>query len=132
MKEMFSGVWKLESVTIKHGTGSIHPFGKNAKGILFYDDKYMSVQIMMPIDSLTDEKKKQLKLEDLAHTLKTIGYMGYFGTYEIDAENKKIIHKVEGSITQNSGGQEVRNYRFVNGKLILSKGDMELTWLKKK
>jgi hypothetical protein len=128
MTNKFIGTWKLESVIIKHGDTVIYPFGKDVKGILFYSEKYMSVQIMMPLDSISEERKKQLKLEDLAHTLKTIGYMGYFGTYEIDEVNQKVIHNVEGSITQNSGEQEIRNFRFENDKLVLSKGQMELTW----
>lgn len=126
----FLGTWKLESVVVKQGNTIMYPFGKDVKGILFYGEKYMSVQIMMPLESLTEEKKQQLKLEDLAHTLKTIGYMGYFGTYEIDEINKRVIHKVDGSITQNVGEQEIRNYRFENDKLVLSKGAMELSWLK--
>jgi hypothetical protein len=128
MQNKFIGTWNLESVVIKQGNTLMYPFGKDVKGMIFYGEKYMSVQIMMPIESLTDQRKQQLKLKDLAHTLKTIGYMGYFGTYEIDEANQRIIHKVQGSITQNVGEEEIRTYRFEDNKLILSKGDLELTW----
>jgi len=132
MSNKFIGTWELESVIVKQGDTVIHPFGKDAKGILFYGDEYMSVQIMMPVDyPLSDERKQQLKLEDLAHTLKTIGYMGYFGTYEIDEVNQKVIHNVEGAIAQTRiGKEEIRNYWFEDGKLVLSTGTTELTWLK--
>ena len=137
IKKKFIGTWSLESVIVKHGEQLIYPFGKNPKGVLFYDEKHMSVQIMMPIDKpITEERKNQLKLEDLAHTLKTIGYMGYFGTYDIDEENGEVIHHTEGAITQNIAGKdEIRKFRFDPSAgseecLILSKGNMELTWRK--
>lgn len=135
IKQKFIGTWKLESVIVKHGSNDLYPFGREVKGILFYDENYMSVQIMMPhIPPLTSERKEQIKLEDLAHTLKTVGYMGYFGTYDIDEANEQVIHHVEGAITQNiTRKDEVRKYRFDPSAgsgdcLILSKGNMELKW----
>lgn len=131
MREKFKGRWKLESVVVKHGDSLLYPFGKDVKAILFYDDEYMSVQIMMPVDSSV-QNADPLKLKDLAWSLKNLGYMGYFGKYDIDEEKKQVIHHVEGAISQNIvGGDEVRNYRFEEGKMILSTGPMELKWEKK-
>jgi hypothetical protein len=132
IKEKFRGRWKLESVVVKHADNLLYPFGKDIKAILFYDEEYMSVQIMMPHNvSLEENRENVYKLKDLAWSLKNFGYMGYFGKYEIDEEKHQVIHHVEGAITQNLvGGQEIRNYTFEDGKMILSTGPMELTWVK--
>ena len=124
--------WKLESISIKHGEQVLHPFGKHVKGILFYGEKRMSVQIMMPIHyPITHERKINIDLKELAHSLKTTGYMGYWGTYHIKTENHTVIHKVEGSNAQPIvGGNQIRKYRFHESKLILSTGPMELVWNK--
>src|SRR5262245_42776993 len=102
IKSSFMGRWSLESVNIKHGDSLIYPFGKDLKAILFYDDEFMSVQIMMPHEiPIEDKLDDKFKLRDLAWSLKNFGYMGYFGKYEIDEANKQVIHHVEGSIAQN-------------------------------
>ncbi len=130
IKQKFIGTWNLESVIVKHDGNTLYPFGKDVKGILFYGEKYMSVQIMMPVDyPFTEERKNSIVLEELAHSIKTAGYMGYWGTYHIEEENHTVIHKVEGSIAQpRVGKDEIRKFRFNVEKLILSTGPMELTW----
>ena len=130
IRNKFIDTWMLESVIVKHGHHKIYPFGKDVKGILIYGMKYMSVQIMMPVHyPISETRKHHLKLEDFAQTLKNIGYMGYFGTYEMDEANHRIIHNVEGAIAQKlTGGQEIRTFRFKDAKLILAKGPLELTW----
>ncbi len=132
IKQKFLGRWKLKSVTVKHGDNIIYPFGKDVKAILFYDEEYMSVQIMMPLEqSLDSMAEKKIMLKDLAWSLKNLGYMGYFGKYEIDEEKQHIIHHVEGAIVQSLvGGQEIRKYKFENDEMTLSAGPMELRWLK--
>jgi hypothetical protein len=131
IKQKFTGNWKLESVVVRHGAHLIHPFGKHVKGLLFYGEKYMSVQIMMPVHyPLTHERKLSIELKELANSLKTAGYMGYWGTWHIKTENHTVIHKVEGTIAQSVVGRnEVRKYKFVDNKLILSTGPMELEWI---
>ena len=132
IKQKLIGTWILESIIVKNGDTILYPFGKKVKGVLFYSDNYMSVQIMMPVKfPLTPEYKHNINLEELAQSLKTAGYMGYFGPYEIDEVNEKIIHNVEGSITQNLVGEkQLRNYHFENEKLVLSTGNMYLKWVK--
>lgn len=130
VKKQFIGRWMLESVIVKHHDTIMYPFGKEIKGLLFYDVEYMNVQIMMPHNKSLEENIDNLyKLKDLAWSLKNFGYMGYFGRYEIDEEKQQVIHHVEGAITQNLvGGQEVRNFRFEDGNMILGTGPMELKW----
>lgn len=134
IKEKFIGKWKLESVIVKHGDSVIYPFGKDIKGLLFYDNEHMSVQIMMPNAvpvQQTLSESKNLNLKDMAWCLKNLGYMGYFGKYDIDEVNKQIIHHVDASISQNIvGGDEIRNYLFNDDGMVLSTGPMELKWTK--
>jgi hypothetical protein len=132
IKQKFLGRWKLKSVIVRHGDSIIYPFGKDIKAILFYDEEYMSVQIMMPHqESLNDLDEKKIMLKDLAWSLKNLGYMGYFGKYEIVEEKEHIIHHVEGAIVQSLvGGQEIRKYKFENDEMTLSAGPMELRWQK--
>jgi len=134
MRNKFKGRWKLKEVIVKHGESIIYPFGKDIRAILFYDDEYMSVQIMMPHDlPLEHMPEKKIKLKDLAWALMNLGYMGYFGKYEIDEEKQVIIHHVEGAIVQSLvGGKEVRKYRFEHGEMTLSAGPMELTWIRER
>lgn len=132
IKQKFIGRWKLKSVIVRHGETIIYPFGKDIRAILFYDEEYMSVQIMMPHDlPLEHMPEKKLKLKDLAWALKNLGYMGYFGRYEIDEDKHHIIHHVEGAIVQSLvGGKEVRKYKFEHGVMTLSAGPMELRWIR--
>jgi catechol 1,2-dioxygenase len=135
LKQKFIGRWKLKYAIIRYDNSVIFPFGKNLKSILFYDEDYMSVQIMMNKNQQINEQSNNLNLKDLAWALKNIGYLAYFAKYEID-DNKKIIkHFVKGSIVQSIVGKtEIRNYKFENNynDLVLSAGPMELRWIKDK
>jgi hypothetical protein len=133
VKEKFLGSWKLKSVIVTNNNHKIYPFGKHVKGFLIYlPNDYMAVQIMMPRHyPITDKEKLTFDLNELAQTLKATGYLAYYGKYEIESHHQRIIHHVEGSIAQPIvGGKEVRHYRFTDDKLILSRGNMELTWVK--
>jgi hypothetical protein len=55
--------------------------------------------------------------------------MGYWGSWHVKTENHTVIHKVEGSIAQPIVHKnEIRKYRFEEGRMILSSGPMELIW----
>jgi len=132
IKQKLIGTWKLESIIVKNGDAILYPFGKEVKGVLFYSENYMSVQIMMPMKlPLTEEQRKNIQIEMLAQSLNTVGYMGYFGAYEVDEKNETIIHHVEGSISQQLvGWKQLRKYKFEVEKLVLSTGNMYLKWNK--
>lgn len=45
----------------------------------------------------------------------------YCGTYQVDAEQKTVTHKIEGSRFPNwEGTEQIRHYTFQNDTLILS------------
>lgn len=139
IKDKFLGSWKLKSVIVTHNGHKIYPFGRHLTGFLVYlPNDHMAVQIMMPKHyPISGKEKQEFKLQELAQTLKTTGYLAYYGKYEIEMNHQRIIHHVEGSIAQPIiGGKEVRHYRFIDDpagqKLILSRGNMDLLWVKDK
>lgn len=141
VRERFICSWKLKSIIVTHNKHKIYPFGRHVTGFLVYcGDNYMAVQIMMPRHyPVTYKKKLSFKLEELAQTLKAVGYLGYYGKFEIDTHHQRVIHYVEGSIAQPIvGRKEVRHYKFIDDpsassgqRLILSSRNRELTWLRK-
>src|SRR4029079_16352132 len=50
-----------------------------------------------------------------------LGYIAYFGTYEIAADGKSVVHHVEGALNPGwVGGDQVRALRFDGDRLVLS------------
>jgi hypothetical protein len=49
-----------------------------------------------------------------------IGYIAYFGRYEVARDGQMIVHRVEGSLNPAwVGGNQVRSVRFDGDRLIL-------------
>lgn len=50
-----------------------------------------------------------------------IGYVAYFGTYDVAADGSSLVHYVEGSLNPDwVGGEQRRALRFDGDRLILS------------
>ncbi len=101
-----AGTCKLQLYEFKAADGtSFFPYGKDAKGILIYDEGgYMSGMISKKdrdrlssenISDLTD--KDRIKISD--------GFISYSGKYEILPN--RIVHHVEMSFFQNWVGKEI-------------------------
>jgi hypothetical protein len=64
-------------------------------------------------------------------------YLGYWGTFQIEARQQIVTHRVEGSSFANwIGTEQVRHFRFgQSGRLILEAefedGSYTLTWQRK-
>jgi hypothetical protein len=120
MKE-FIGAWRLVSFEQETSGGElVYPYGENPAGLLIYDSSgRMSVQIMRrdraPFSSAewettpADEIKKAVE-----------GFTAFFGSYEVDAANKIVIHHVEGHVLPESVGKVLRReFEFAGDLLIL-------------
>jgi hypothetical protein len=68
-----------------------------------------------------------------------MGYIAYFGTYEVAPDGRSVTHHVEGALNPEwVGGDQVRGLRFEGERLVLSaevtKNDEvvthQLTWEK--
>ena len=89
----------------------------DAVGRLQYDDRgNMSGQVMRP-------NRARVELEGNAQQVRAayIGYVAYFGTYDVAPDGASVVHHVEGSLNPAwVGGDQTRTLRFDGERLILS------------
>jgi hypothetical protein len=118
MKERLVGNWRLVSYDTVDASGRRgRPYG-DAVGRLSYDDNgNMSGQVMRPGRSRVELGEGNAQLVRAAY----IGYIAYFGTYEIAADGESVVHHVHGSLNPAwVGGRQVRRLRFDGEQLVLS------------
>lgn len=122
----FIGTWKLISCETRLASGEVsYPYGRNPQGVLMYDNAgHIAVQLMHPQrPTFGIPDKSQGTAEEIQAAIN--GYEGYFGTYEIDEEQKMVRHHVWGSLLPNwTGGHQVRFYAFNGDQLTLSTGEI--------
>ena len=118
MKERLIGSWRLVSyeTTEKEGRRG-KPYGE-AVGRLSYDEHgNMAGQVMRPDRArveLGDGNAQQVRAAYL-------GYIAYFGTYEVAADGTSVVHHVHGALNPAwVGGDQVRRMRFDGPRLVLS------------
>ena len=121
VKNNFVGVWRLVTSEFKQSGGSTgYPYGKDAIGVLIYDEHgHMSAQIMdpdRPIFASGDIRKGTADEIRAAFD----GYMAYFGNYEVDEEEGTVTHRVRGSHFPNWVGQDQKRFfEFSGNRLTL-------------
>jgi hypothetical protein len=110
----FVGTWMLAAL---EGEGVlVERLGVNPVGILIYDPhKNMSVQIMN-----REHGRAPLTTDnDIKAAFQS--YVGYFGNYSIDPEEKSITHHVVGSLYPRDVGRSFKRlYEFYGDQLILT------------
>jgi hypothetical protein len=111
------GTWRLVLYeTVDEGGRRSRPYG-DAVGRLTYDpDGHMTGQVMRP-------NRAPVALgEGYAQQVRAayIGYIAYFGRYEVAGDGRSVVHRVEGSLNPAwVGGNQVRTLRFDGDRLIL-------------
>jgi lipocalin-like protein len=111
------GTWRLVLYeTVDEGGRRSRPYD-DAVGRLTYDrDGNMTGQVMRPNRapvSLGEGYAQQVRAA-------YIGYIAYFGTYEVAGDGRSVVHRVEASLNPGwVGGNQVRTMRFEGGRLIL-------------
>lgn len=134
MNERLIGNWRLVSYVTADVEGRRGTPYADAVGRLMYDaNGNMAGQVMRPGRArveLGDGTAQQVRAAYL-------GYIAYFGTYEITPDGQSVVHHVDGSLNPAwVGGDQIRGLRFDGDRLILSadvrkKGHMvthTLTW----
>jgi hypothetical protein len=117
----FIGTWKLLSFESRISDGRlIYPFGRDIHGLLIYTKGgYMSGKMI---------RKGRLKFasgDPMKGTLNEIkeafeGFIGYYGRYEVDCENRTVNHHVEGSMFPNWEEEvQKRFFDFSGNRLTL-------------
>ena len=122
VKERFFGTWKLVSWKIKWTNGDLtdSPLGPNAVGCIMYDPEgQVSVALMRPdrpnfaSGDLTEATAQEIKSG-------FEGYIGYCGSYEINEEERFVIHRLRLSSFPNWVGTEQKRYfEFAGDRLTL-------------
>ncbi len=130
----FVGTWKLISWEVRQPDGTVrHLFGKDVVGYLIYTaDGYMSAEIMDPDRRqsnpdfpLEPAAAQTLPDQDRARAYST--YVSYCGTYTVEGDT--VVHHVKaGLIPSWMGSEQVRHFKFDNGRLIIELGKQKLVW----
>ena len=112
------GVWQL--VELKNWTSDgqmSQPYGENPSGMFVYTEQgHLSIQIMRtPAHPRLTQRPDAETLAGLAR-----GYIAYYGTYEVDAENGMLLHKPVGSLNPNYiDTTRPRPYRITGDELTI-------------
>ena len=118
MKDRLIGNWRLVSYVTTETDGKRgKPYG-DAVGRLMYDDNgNMAGQVMRPDRARVELGEGNAQQVRAAY----LGYIAYFGTYEIAENGQSVVHHVDGSLNPAwVGGDQVRRMRFDGERLILS------------
>jgi len=115
------GAWRLVTFEFRKTDGEVvYPFGAEAQGTIIYTESgYYSGQLMRkgrPRFAIPDQMMGTVEEIQTAYK----GSISYFGTYDVDMENKVINHYVEGSIFPNmEGSNQKRYFELAKDKLTL-------------
>jgi hypothetical protein len=118
MKERLIGNWRLVSYVTADELGKRGaPYG-DAVGRLMYDaNGNMAGQVMRPDRARVELGQGNAQQVRAAY----LGYIAYFGTYEIAADGQSVVHHVDGSLNPAwVGGAQVRRMRFEGDRLVLN------------
>ena len=95
---LFIGSWTLLSYQLRLPSGAVEkPMGERPRGrILYLKNGQMSAQVTASgLDSLVNEDSRDATPEEAVHAWRN--YIGYWGTYAVDAAAGLVIHSVEGA-----------------------------------
>jgi lipocalin-like protein len=118
MKERMIGTWRLVSYETDEQEGKRgKPYG-DAVGRLVYDDRgNMSGQVMRPGRADVERGDGNAQQVRAAY----LGYIAYFGTYDVAPDGKSVVHHVQGSLNPAwVGGHQSRGMRFEGERMILT------------
>jgi len=118
VSERLIGAWRLVSYQTLDGAGRRGEPYAAAVGRLTYDDRgNMSGQVMRP-----DRARVEVGIGN-AQSVRAayIGYIAYFGSYEVAPDGATVVHRVDGALNPEwVGGTQVRKLRFDGDRLVLS------------
>jgi hypothetical protein len=121
LNQQFVGMWNMVSYEVHTPAGEIvYPLGRDAVGRLTYDAAgHASLQMMRRGQpKFHTEKPAEATNEELAAAWR--GYIGYYGTWSVDAKAQTVTHTVEAAWYPNyMGTKQVRKFRFEGNRLTL-------------
>ena len=114
--EELIGTWRLMSFELRSPDGTVsHPFGKDARGYLFYNEQGFMSAAFMGADSARPDS------DDLAEVAKGVNFdafNAYCGPYEV--KDNRVVHHVEvSSLPQFTGTDQERLFSIDGDRLVL-------------
>lgn len=120
-REQFVGAWRLVSFESRRPDGTVAlPYGGEPIGIcIWLENGHFAAQLMRPDrPRFASEDPFVGTPEEMQRAF--AGCIAYFGEWEVDEANQRVIHHVHGSMHPNMiGGDQVRGYEFRDGLLVL-------------
>jgi hypothetical protein len=116
------GIWKLLSLEYEEDDGTVnYPFGTDVAGVIMIDGRgYFSVHLM-------DMKRPSFEVADprggTSEEIKSAfeGYMGYYGTFDLNEKERTITFHVTGAWLPNWIGSDQTRYYTVSGnRMVIS------------
>ncbi len=117
-----AGAWRLVSSEFRtSGGGVIYPLGEDALGqVLFTESGYMSGQLMRRDRiGFASGDQSSGSPEEIKAALE--GYVSYYGPFELDLEQQKLITHVEGSMFPNWVGIDQERFFELSGDQLILK-----------
>ena len=123
VKERFFGRWKLVSWKIEQTNGDLidPPIGPNPLGwIMYHPGGYMCVALMRPErPQFVSNRLMEATPEEVKAAFD--GYISYCGCYEVNAQERFVIHRLELSWFPNwVGTEQKRFFEFAGDRLTLT------------
>jgi hypothetical protein len=136
--DQFVGTWELELIEIQRPNGEWDHwkdgrFGPDPIGIIIYDSiGNMAGQIMARNRPAVDSSEiisGKVTPEEIQSII--IGYVAYFGKYEVNEKEGYVVHHRRGSLfSKRVGTGAKRFFKFIGGRLILTlpSGERRFIW----
>jgi hypothetical protein len=120
--ESFVGTWKLHWFAFVKADGKTkYPFGEHPDGMVMYDPKgHMSTQITRgDVPPFLSEERDGASDEEVRIAYE--GFVGYYGTYEVNDSQRIVSFHIAGSSFPNWVGKTLkRHYGFRGNRLTLT------------
>ena len=116
------GTWRLVSFESRLPSGDIrYPMSREVVGRLNYDAAgNVSTHLMDPTRPVFVSGDRATGT-DLEVRAAFVGYLGYFGTYTVDAERGTVTHRIDGASFPNwVGGSQLRRFRLDGERLAIT------------
>lgn len=113
------GTWRLVSFVYELANGAtIAAYGERPRGMLVYDgDGMMAAQIMNPDRPRFASGDRRTGTHAELHAAME-GYIAYFGTYEVFADEGYVIHVEAGDVFPNAVGTRQKRFFSLEGDLL--------------
>lgn len=110
LADMFVGSWLAVDVKIYAEDGSlVYPFGQRPNGFVTYDATgHVSAMFSNPeVPMFASEDRCQASTDEFHRAYH--GFMGYFGTYGVDAARRTVTHRYIASRSRTTAARRARD-----------------------